>query len=292
MQDHRRGQLDGGLRRDPIRELVRLVHHEHLVLGQHPGCTVRGDPEHRVVRHDHVCLVCPAPGRVGEALRDRRAALAEALHGRERDLAPRAVRHARDEVVAVAGGGLRRPLAHREHLAAEVGRLRLGVLGGPRHVAEVEQRGGLVGRVAARQLVPTHVVVPALEQRDLRGPRQLRGHGGRHQRQVARHHLTLQRERGRRDHDALVREHRVAHRGHQVGQRLAGAGAGLDEQVLAGLDGRRDGDGHHLLPVAPHPSEGTDRVVEQLGHVHPGSLGDRVQASRTAHQRGAEVARD
>ena len=48
-------------------------------------------------------------------------------------------------------------------------------------------------------------------------------------RDVALDELVLERERRGGDHHPLV----VEQRGHQVAERLAGAGAGLDEQVLA-----------------------------------------------------------
>ena len=55
--------------------------------------------------------------------------------------------------------------------------------------------------------------------------------------------LGLQRKRGGGHHDRPVDQQG----GHQIGQRLAGTGAGLDEQVLAGLRGPGDGTGHRLL---------------------------------------------
>ncbi len=53
-------------------------------------------------------------------------------------------------------------------------------------------------------------------------------------RDVALDQLVLQGQRGRRDHDPAV----VQQARHEVGQRLAGAGAGLDEEVLAARPSR------------------------------------------------------
>ncbi|GAA5023384.1 hypothetical protein GCM10023258_14660 [Terrabacter aeriphilus] len=61
-------------------------------------------------------------------------------------------------------------------------------------------------------------------------------------------------------------------RRHEVGERLAGAGAGLDEQVLARVDRVRHGVGHlHLTgPLgAAHPRHrGVEEVVERGGSRH------------------------
>ncbi len=62
-------------------------------------------------------------------------------------------------------------------------------------------------------------------------------------RDVALDELVLQRE-GRRRHDHAVA---VQQRGHEVAERLAGAGAGLDEQVLLVVHRRGHGLGHRDL---------------------------------------------
>ncbi|GAA2746187.1 hypothetical protein GCM10009868_30650 [Terrabacter aerolatus] len=59
-------------------------------------------------------------------------------------------------------------------------------------------------------------------------------------------------------------------RGHEVGERLAGARAGLHEQVLAVVDGVRDGLGHLDLARALGATDSRHRGVEEV--VERGSL--------------------
>jgi hypothetical protein len=80
--------------------------------------------------------------------------------------------------------------------------------------------------------------------------------------QVVVDELGLEGEGRGGHHDRAVHEQR----GHQVGQRLAGAGAGLHEQVLAATGGRLDGLRH--LPLAgpvDAARDAADRRREQLG---------------------------
>jgi hypothetical protein len=58
----------------------------------------------------------------------------------------------------------------------------------------------------------------------------------------------------------------VPYRRHQVGQRLAGAGSGLDGQVLAGLDGQLDRLGHRDLSGAFLAADVRHGRREQIGH--------------------------
>ena len=74
------------------------------------------------------------------------------------------------------------------------------------------------------------------------------------------HDLGLQGERGRGDDDGVLLRHRVLEGGDQVGQGLAGAGAGLHEQVTARLEGARHL--QHHLPLA--------RAVLATGGLHRG----------------------
>ena len=87
--------------------------------------------------------------------------------------------------------------------------------------------------------------------------------------EVALDELVLQGEGRGGDDDALV----VEHRRDEVAQRLAGAGAGLDEEVAALL--HRLGDlGRHLhLAVALLPAEGGDRRAQHLADGRGGSGG-------------------
>lgn len=80
-------------------------------------------------------------------------------------------------------------------------------------------------------------------------------------RQVALHELTLEREGGgRHDHTLPVRE-----RGHEVAERLSGAGAGLNQQMGAVVDRLRDGFGHGHLAGALRTADGSDGSMQEFG---------------------------
>jgi hypothetical protein len=82
-------------------------------------------------------------------------------------------------------------------------------------------------------------------------------------RQVAVDDLALQRKRGRGNDDGLLPVERVHDRWHEVGQRLAGAGACLHQEVLAGLHRVRDGIGHLDLAGPLGAAQLVDRCGEQ-----------------------------
>jgi hypothetical protein len=71
--------------------------------------------------------------------------------------------------------------------------------------------------------------------------------------------LALQRDGRRRHDDRRVVGHRTRNRRNQVGQRLAGPGAGLHREMLAGLEGVRDGLGHLQLAATLTAAEGRHR---------------------------------
>ena len=50
---------------------------------------------------------------------------------------------------------------------------------------------------------------------------------------------------------------------HQIGQRLAGTGAGLHSQVAVGLQGFGDGLSHSVLAVAAGTSQGSHGLIKQ-----------------------------
>ena len=62
----------------------------------------------------------------------------------------------------------------------------------------------------------------------------------------------------------LARVHRVPHRGHEVGERLPGARAGLHEQVALAVDGVGDGVRHLDLTGALGAADPADGGVEEL----------------------------
>jgi hypothetical protein len=81
---------------------------------------------------------------------------------------------------------------------------------------------------------------------------------------------VLQREGGGGDHDPAL----VEQAGHEVGQRLAGAGAGLDEQVAPVGHRLRDRLGHLHLPRPLGPAERLDGVGQDLAE--SAEIGRRV----------------
>ena len=260
-----RRELAAGDRGDPVHQLVRLVDDDDPVLGQDAALAQRVDGEQRVVGHHHVGLGRGPPGALGEALDAERAPVdAEALPGGDRDLPPGLVGDAGDELVAVAGGGRRGPLVQPLHVRAE------------RAGGRVEERVLLVlGAVA--QLVEAEVVVPALEYRELgpaaERPAQRVGEPG----QVAVDQLALERDGGGGDHDRAVLLGRgEPKRGHQVGQRLAGPGAGLHGQVRAARHRVPDGLRHLALPVPLGAADGGDGGGQQRENVRHAGLGRAV----------------
>src|SRR5690606_15062627 len=70
---------------------------------------------------------------------------------------------------------------------------------------------------------------------------------------IAVDQLALQRDGGGGDHHGAAGAHRVPQARHQIGQRLAGAGARLHGQMPLGVDGAVDGRGHPDLPL-PFPA--------------------------------------
>ena len=259
--DRLRRELAAGDRGDPVHQLVRLVDDDDPVLGQDAALAERVDGEQRVVGDDDVGLGRGPPGALGEALDAERAAVdAQALARRHRDLPPGLVRDAGDELVAVAGGGRRGPLVQPLHVRAE------------RAGGRVEERVLLVlGAVA--QLVQAEVVVPALEYRELRPAAERPAQRVDQPGQVALDQLALQRDGGGGDHDRAVLLGRgQLQRGHQVGQRLAGPGAGLHGQVRAAGHRVPDGPRHLALTVPLGAADRGDGGGQQRENVRGGRL--------------------
>ena len=159
---------------------------------------------------------------------------------RHRHLAPGPLGDTGDELVAVAGVGARGPLAQPHDLLAEPPRCRVDL-------ADPEEPLLVVGE-AALELVETHVVAAALDERIRRAAAEDRGEGIGDAGHVAVDDLGLQGEGRRRDDGGLAGLEGVRDRRHEVGERLAGARAGLDEQVLVLVDRARDGVRHLDLP--------------------------------------------
>ncbi len=230
-----------------------------------------------MVRDDDVDLLRVGTRQLDEALLDDGALAAEAFVAGDRHLPPCLLRDAGHELVTIPRVGLVRPLAQPDDLAARA--TRVGV-----DLADTEQRVGVVVGVAARQLVLAQVVAPALDERVRRTPPEQRLEGIGEAWHVAVDDLRLQRKRRCRDDGRLVDVERVPDRGNEVGERLSGAGARLDEQVLARLDGVLDGLRHLRLAGARHPTHPTDggrhELIEGGQFGHAPTLGQRVPRHR------------
>ena len=256
--------------RDAVLKLVGFIHHHDVVLGQHRQALEGADGEHGVVGDHDVGIGGVLPGQFAEAFGRERALLrAEALHGGDGDLPPGPVRDAGHELVAVPRGGLLGPFAQPDDFLAQLGGRPAQGGGEMRHagvLAEGEQLalGRFFGREAALELVPAHVVGPALDQGDLDGPLQGRGDGLEQPGQVPAHDLGLQRQGGGGDQGGLVAGQRMGDQRNQVGQGLAGAGAGLDQQVVAAVYRARHLPGHFVLAVAALAAHAGHGAVEQF----------------------------
>ena len=159
----RRGrQLGGGHAGHPVHQLVRLVDHQQLVFGQHGGVGHRVDGQQRVIGDDDIGVAGLVAGLLREAVGPERAAgHADALPGRHGNLRPRPVRHARRQLVTVAGVGGRRPCDQPLHVAAQ--------RGGGHRLEQLLLRPVLgFGRRSVVNLVEAQVVSAPLQQRELR----------------------------------------------------------------------------------------------------------------------------
>ncbi len=242
------GQLVGGGLGDPGGQLVGLVDHHDVVLRDHRHALDGVDGEQRVVGDDQLGLGGLLLGALGEALVRERAALgAEAVAVVDRDLPPHLVGVLGRRVPVAGSLGLRLllgPRPQRQHLAAH---------GAARHLDE----GTLVVGHALADPVQAGVVGAALEDGVLRLAVQHVVGGLEQRRDVALDELVLQGQgRGGDDHAPVVEQGRD-----EVGQRLAGAGAGLDQQVLPARHRPGDGLGHLDLPGPLLAAERLDRAL-------------------------------
>ncbi len=228
---------------------MRLVDHHHVVLRDHRDALDRVDREQGVVGDDQLGAAGPLLGALGEALGAVGAsARPEALTVADADLSPDPVGMT-GRVVALAGAALLRllldPVAQAQNLSAH------GSLG------EVDE-GALVVGDSLAHAVQAGVVGATLEHGVRRPLTELLARGVEQGRDVALHQLVLQGE-CRRGHDNAVV---VQQRRDEVAERLAGAGARLDEQVSPALHGLGDGLRHRHLARALLPTELAHRGVE------------------------------
>ena len=216
---HVRHQLCLGRRGDPVGQLVGLVHNEQLVRRHDLPAGEHVHREQAVVGHHDVHLAGAGPGRVGETLRAVRAAgRPDTLPRRHRHQPPSLVVDARVQLVAIPGLGLHGPVPQPFDLLRQP-----ALLPHPQRLLRRLILGGLL------QPGQAQIVVASFEDGEGGPPAEQRLDRLDQARQVVLDELGLQRQGGGGDH------HRAVHqqgRG-EVRQGLAGAGAGLDQQVLA-----------------------------------------------------------
>ena len=232
-----------------------LVDDQHLVRGEDGGALDGVDGEQRVVGDDDVGQPGALAGQLGEALLPVGAAAgAQAFPGGDGHLRPGTVGDAGRQVVPVAGLRLVGPVAQPQQVGAELA-------GGCGAFERVEEALFLLLRHALVQPVQAEVVRAALEHGELGAPAQHRMERLHRAGQVPLDQLALEGQGGRRDHHPLP----VGQGGHEVAERLSGAGARLDEQMGGVVDGRGDGFGHGHLTGPLGAAHGGDGGVQELG---------------------------
>jgi hypothetical protein len=135
-------------------------------------------------------------------------------------------------------------------------------------LAQAEQlafRRFLAGE-AAFQLVPADIVGPPLDQGHLDRPVQGGSNGFEQPRQVPANDLRLERKRGRGHQGGLVAFQGVGDEGYQVGQRLAGARACLDQEVVPRSQRTGHLPGHLMLALTALSAHAGNGPVEQFNH--------------------------
>ena len=139
-------------------------------------------------------------------------------------------------------------------------------------------------RIAQRiELVPAQVVAAALHVADLERAEDRFEEGN-----VLEEELLLKVFCAGRDDDALLAFAGQAQRGQQIGERLAGSGACLDDQVALVGEGLLDGAGHLVLALAMlelkagarEQASGREEVVERREL----ALGECLRSARPARQ--------
>ncbi len=235
---------------------MRLVDDDGVVVGDHRHALDGVDRQQRVVGDDQVGAVCLLARHLDEALLTERApGCAQALAVVDRDLTP----------LPVGVPGRVVPLARTSRLGLPLGpRPQVEHLLGHRALRYLDQRALLVGHTLA-DAVQADVVRAAFQDgvRRVDGVLELaRADRLDQPGDVALDELVLQGEgRGRDDHPPVVQQGRD-----EVTERLAGAGAGLDEQVLLAFErvGHRLGHRHLARPFLA--SERFDRRGQHAAH--------------------------
>ena len=226
-----------------------LVEDHHLVLGQDGAAAGQMGAVEVGVDDDHVGFGGPGPSVLGKAVAPRGAPECSwAFAGRGRDHRPCPEVGLEGQLGPVPEGGVIGPLHQAAHLVGDGGRIQGVDIGlGCEGVVSVGWIRGRRGegelRAAAADLgdpLPAGVVAPALEHGEGEA---VVGDSG-YQGQVLIGQLILECFGGGGHHHPLTGQCRR----NQVGQRFAGTGAGLDNQVAPAAYGGGHGYGHLDLP--------------------------------------------
>ena len=193
---------------------MRLVDHQHLMLGQHRGITRHRHAQHRMVGDHHIRGRGLTACQLREAFLAQRTLGAHAFGLSHRDLCPGAVADPRNQIVPIAGVGLCGPLTQTHHLLPQRGLRALTDFLLRGFTRRKQAVGFLVAGVAAFQFVFADVVLPALQQRHAgtRAGGLFDGVG--RQRRILGDNLPLQRQGGGGDDRPFPRCHRMCHCGH------------------------------------------------------------------------------
>ncbi len=270
-----------------VRELMGLVEDHGVARGQELGepLVAQHDigEEEVMIDDDHVRVERSFPGLEDEAVAVERAAAAEAIFAGGRDERPEGcVLRDVGELAAVAGLARARK---RDDL---------------RQMTRVFPGRQAPFRRGTLEVMVADVVRASFEQRKRhRNPQRIAD-----LRQVPLVELVLQRLGARRDDDLAA----VEQRGHEVGERLAGARAGLGEEGDARGDRPGDGIGHFKLlraePESRERARESTAFAEDRGETRIGAgrrrfrgccedgVAQRLAFSRVAGAAGAAVVRD
>ena len=278
---HARVQDIGDGAGDAPGEVMRLVEDDHVVLGDDAVAVEGVDGQEGMVGDHDVHLAGELAAALGEAGLHHRAGPAQALGSRDGHLAPGTIGDRILQGVTISAVGLLRPLPQALDLVPQAFAARARRIG--RGLGE--QRAGVdVHRVPAVDLVPAEVVRTPLEQGEGGRARQVRGHRLDQARQVLAHDLGLQGDRRGGDHDWSAAHQGMAERGDQIGERLAGAGACLHEQVAASGHRRVDRLRHGLLAGARHAADRLDRRLHEGGQLDIGCPGGGLMIGGGGHR--------
>ena len=274
------GHFDPEAGRHDFLELVRLVEHDDVVLGQHHPTAGQVGTVEVGVDDDDVGAGGPVPGGLGKAGPARGAVEgARAFSGADADHVPGPVRRLEAQIGAVTRGRGLRPgdqgadlvddaLGRRDVTLCRLARVGLPLL--CRFGWRVAQLGLDPTRSHLGDPLAAEVVAAPLEDGDVQGGGQAQSRLD--QWEVLLGQLVLQRL-GRGGHDHFLAAERG---GDEIGQRLARPRTGLDDQVGVGHERFGDGPAHLLLLGAVFATRHLGRdLVQPVDGVVAGLTGGR-----------------